>query len=277
MANFPNTSGGRHTVLIMAANRQGVENPVAKLGNTTHKCVVPIAGVAMIDRVLQTLAAWDDVRQVLISIEDETVLQQAPYAAELLNAGAIRTVESGTNLTSSVLKAAEELAESDYPLLITTADNVMHTPELLRRFCAGVAAEDGDVGLAMTARTTVEAEYPDEAAEVGYLSFAEGEYSNCNIYLLTSPRHLGVVGTMRQGGRFRHSLMRIYRAFGLLIMLKYKFGMARMADVRERIRRKFGIRLAIVYLDIPTAPLDVDTTVTFAIAEAILKRREQLP
>jgi len=275
MTSFPDTVNGQYTVLIMAANRHGIDNPVARLGKTSHKCVVSIAGVPMIDRVLKTLAAWGGARRVLISIEDEAVLQQAPYAAALLNAGAVTAVRSGISLTDSVLAASRELSESDYPLLITTGDNVMHTPEVLERFTAGVAAEGADVGLALTARSTVEAAHPDEAEKVGYIRFAEGEYSNCNIYLLTSPQHLDVVRTMRDGGQFRHSLKRIYRAFGLMAMIKYKFGKARIADIRKRIGRKFGVRMATVFLDIPTAPLDVDTPVTFAIAEAILKEREK--
>lgn len=275
MTSFPDTKNGRYSVLIMAANRHGIENPVARLGNATHKCIVPIAGIPMIDRVLKILAAWGKARRVLISIEDEAVLQQAPYAAELLNAGAIETVKSGLSLTDSVLAASETLSEDDYPLLITTGDNVMHTPEVLERFTTGVAAETGDLGAALTARSTVEAAYPDKAEKVGYLRFAEGEYSNCNIYLLTSPRHLDVVRIMRDGGQFRHSLKRIYRAFGLATMLKYKFGKARISDIRKRIEREYGLRMAVIYLDIATAPLDVDTPVTFAIAEAILKDREK--
>jgi choline kinase len=49
------TSFGPLTALVLAASRQGFDDPVAKLQNKSHKCLVNIDGIAMIERVVQTL------------------------------------------------------------------------------------------------------------------------------------------------------------------------------------------------------------------------------
>ena len=43
------------TALVLAASRQGIDDPVARLQNKSHKCLVAVDGIAMIERVIQTL------------------------------------------------------------------------------------------------------------------------------------------------------------------------------------------------------------------------------
>jgi GTP:adenosylcobinamide-phosphate guanylyltransferase len=267
------TTGGRYTVLIMAANRHGINNRVAKMAGTTHKCVVPIAGVAMIERVLNTIETWGRAKRILVSIEDPAVLDMAPNVAAMRDAGRITVTQSGQTLTQSVLTAAEGLGDDDFPLLITTGDNVLHTPQIIEDFCKGVEAAGADVGFALTPFTVVEKSYPEDAPRVGYLTFAEGQHSNCNIYILRSSRVLPVVRTMQHGGQFRHHPMRIVKAFGIISMIKYKLGKARIRDIKNRLERLFGVTVAPVLLPHADAPIDVDTEFTYTLAERILKAR----
>ena len=41
--------------LVLAASRKGINDEVAKLQNRTHKCVVELNGIVMIERVVKTL------------------------------------------------------------------------------------------------------------------------------------------------------------------------------------------------------------------------------
>jgi len=275
MTNTTESKDGRYTVLIMAANRHGINNRVARMAGTTHKCVVPIAGVAMIERVLNTVKAWGRAKHILISLEDPAVLDAVPNVAAMRDSGQIVVTQAGQTLTQSVLTAVEQLGEEDFPLLITTGDNVLHTPQIIESFCQGVEAAGADVGFALTPYEVVAATYPEDAPNVGYIKFAEGQHSNCNIYILASRRVLPIVRTMRDGGQFRHHPMRIVRAFGLISMIKYKLGIARIKDVKKRLERLFGVSIAPVLLPYAEAPIDVDTATTFALAERILTTREK--
>jgi GTP:adenosylcobinamide-phosphate guanylyltransferase len=274
MMKTTETTDSRYTVLIMAANRHGINNRVARMAGTSHKCVVSIAGVAMIERVVNTIEAWGRAKRILISIEDPAVLDMVPNVAAMRDAGRVIVTQSGQTLTQSVLTAAEGLGDDDFPLLITTGDNVLHTSEILEDFHKGVEAAGADVGFALTARSVVEKAYPEDAPRVGYMTFAEGEHSNCNIYILRSPRVLPVVRTMQHGGQFRHHPMRIVKAFGLISMIKYKLGIARIRDIKNRLERLFGVTVEPVLLPHADAPIDVDTVVSYTLAERILKARE---
>ena len=263
-----------YTVLIMAANRHGINNRVAKMAGTSHKCVVPVAGVAMIERVIRTVEEWGRARRILVSIENPSVLDTVPYVTEAREAGRVVVTQSGETLTASVFEAARDLADSDYPLLITTGDNVLHTAEILGAFASAAEASEGDVILGLTPRTVVEQSYPEDAPNVGYLKFAEGEYSNCNFYILKNAAVLPIAQTMQQGGQFRHYPLRILKVFGIVGMIKYQLGRARIEDIRKRVQRAFKVKLDPVILPFAEAPIDVDTVVTHGLAERILRARE---
>lgn len=271
---FPSFADTRFTVLIMAANRRGPENPVARLAGTSHKCIAPVAGMPMIDRVLTTISRWGKAGRILVSIEDAGVLDAAPKAVRMREAGDLEVVKSGKNLADSVLKACEQLDAADYPLLITTGDNVLHTTEVLEDFCSVILGSDADAGLALVSYDTVARRLPEEAPKVGYLRFAEGQHSNCNIYLLKSEAAVPLVRTMRDGGQFRHYPFRILRAFGLIPMIKYQLGRARISDIETSLERMFHIRFKAVLLDHPFAPIDVDSAGTLALAERLLRETD---
>lgn len=266
-----------YTVLIMAANRHGINNRIARLGGTTHKCVVPVAEVPMIERVVRTVEDWGRAKRVIISIENPAVLDGLPYLDEQRAKGWVEIRLSGLTLTDSVFAACDDMQDADYPLLITTGDNVLHTVEILQAFAAKSEASDGDAILGLTPRTLVEEHYPEDAAIVGYIKFADGEHSNCNFYILKNSRVLPMAAVMRQGGQFRHHPKRILKVFGLVAMVKFVLGMARIQDVPRRLQRKFGVKLDPVMMPFAEAPIDVDTAHTYVLADRILRQREGRP
>ena len=121
------------TALVLAASRKGVDDPVAKIQNKTHKCLVTIDGIAMIERVVQALIDSECFSRILISIENEQVLDKLPMASVWLEEGTIEVVHSSGNLADSVVNLSRAVKQP-LPLVITTADNALHTPELVRNF-----------------------------------------------------------------------------------------------------------------------------------------------
>jgi GTP:adenosylcobinamide-phosphate guanylyltransferase len=261
------------TALIMAANRPGIENPIAKQAGTSHKCLATIMDMTMIERVLRAVRALDQVGHVMVSIEDESALSTVDYITDLKASGDLTIVESGSNLTDSVLKASATLESTDYPLLITTADNVLHTPEIMQTFVDGTEKSSAEVAFGLTPRSVVAEAYPVEAPGVGYLKFADGEHSNCNIYMLRSAVALPAVEALRSGGQFRSNPKRIIKAFGFLTLIKYLLGIVNISDLPKTLDRVFGVSVDAVILPFADAPIDADTLATFALVEKILRAR----
>jgi molybdopterin-guanine dinucleotide biosynthesis protein A len=59
------------TVLVLAAQRAGVVNPLAARAGVSHKCVVPICGKPLIVHVMDALAQLSPPPKVRISVEPE--------------------------------------------------------------------------------------------------------------------------------------------------------------------------------------------------------------
>ena len=120
----------KYTVILLAAQRAGVVNPLAAAHAVSHKCLVPISGAPLISHVLRTLADTPDVARVQISVERDVWDDIWPIVKACRRAGQpIEFVESNSNIAASVLTAAEGC---EGPFIVTTADNVLLTSGALQ-------------------------------------------------------------------------------------------------------------------------------------------------
>lgn len=261
------------TAMVMAASRQGVEDSVASLQDKSHKCLVEIDGIAMIERVVQTLIDSACFGRILISIEDEKVLHDLTTARRWLDEGVIEIVPSSGNLADSVISVSEAV-DKPLPLVITTADNALHTPELIRDFVNAFTQGAADVAVGVTSESIVRAEYPDE--EIGFFQFRDGGYSFCNLFGIRSTRGLEGAKIFRTGGQFRKHPWRVLKIFGVLPLILYKFRLVNLDGVVDRIAHKLGISFNAVLVPYAFGPIDVDNPRTFEFSErTIRKRREE--
>ena len=74
------------TALVLAGSR-GPDDPVARAGGVAHKCLVPVAGVPMAVRVVETLAACPSVGRIALALEDPALLDALPALRPLIAAG----------------------------------------------------------------------------------------------------------------------------------------------------------------------------------------------
>ncbi len=264
------TSSVPLTALVLAASRQGFDDPVAKLQNKSHKCLVTIDGIAMIERVVQTLLDSECFERILISIEDEHVLHDLTAVRCWLQEGTVQVIPSSGNLADSLISLTE-VVDDPLPLVITTADNALHTPELVRDFVAAFVrgASDGAVGV--TRESTVLAEYPD--GEFGFYRFRDGGYSFCNLFGISQFSALEATKIFRTGGQFRKRPWRILKVFGVLPLIFYTLRLLELDRLALRITRNLGITVDLVLLPYAFGPIDVDNPTTFAFSERILRER----
>jgi GTP:adenosylcobinamide-phosphate guanylyltransferase len=105
-------------LLVLAGRRSATLDPLAEQFGVSHKCLVPVAGEAMIGRVLNIVdAAYPDA-PIYVSIEQFELLRDEPTAARLLGEGRLKPVPARENIVDSVVAASET---TGFPLLITTA------------------------------------------------------------------------------------------------------------------------------------------------------------
>lgn len=256
--------------LILAASRKGAEDEVAKLQGVSHKCLVKIGGVVMLERVVNEIIASDHVGQIYVSIESEDVINEAPALKAMLADGRIRFTPSADNLFASVRNALESI-DDPYPVIISTGDNALHTTEMVDHFCAEFLTAGHDCGVGMTPAQTILEAYPD--GKRAFHELKDGGWSSCNLYGLANAEAARAAKVFETGGQFGKRPQRIAKAFGLSFLAKYKFKLATLDGLADHLSKRWKVSIKPVKMPFADAPIDVDNPGDFHRTEAILKTR----
>lgn len=258
------------SLLILAGKRDGKVDPFAESFGVTHKCVVPVAGKPMIEWVLDAAEAtgWP----VMVSLDAPVLLDEIGAARRMIAEGRLLFVKPDVNIVESVLAAARQ---ADFPLMITTADNVLVTAEALAGAHRGARAAGAAVMVALARKEDILAAHPD--GQRRFYAFRDGEYSNCNLFWIAGPNALQVAETFREGGQFAKHPRRIIRAFGILNLIRFRYRLTTLGGLFANLSRRFGTLIVPHIFDDGALAIDVDNARTHGVAEELLAARAAKP
>lgn len=254
-------------IIILAAQRRGQVNALASAAGVTHKCLVPIGGLPLIRHVVAAVADMPGLALIRICVEEEAFAPVAEVLADI-SGRTIDYVAAADNLADSVHEAAQGL---EGRLIVTTADHVLlasSSVEAVLRLLDGGA----DAAIAFAREEAVRAAHPD--GQRRFYRFADGGYSNCNLYGLSGQRWQAGVEIFRTGGQFAKHPMRIGWALGLINLLLVRFALVSMPRAFARLSRRIGVRIDPVVLADGSQAIDVDNERTYRVVEQLLDRRE---
>ena len=257
------------TALIMAGKRSGVLDPLAAHAGVSQKCVVPVNGVPMVERVVKQVAACDRIGDIRIVAHEPDEIAALPTVAPLIKEGRLTFAEGKFNLVDSVFSGADG---ATFPLLITTADNCLVTPDGYAEFIEKCNAADAGAAAGLARKEAVQAADPEGQRK--FYRFKDGGFSNCNMYWLGSAEALGAAEIMREGGQFAKFPRRIIKAFGFMNLIRFRLGTGSKEKLFEQISRRFRIKLVPIELSGGHYAIDVDNQRTYDVTTRILKRRE---
>ncbi len=255
----------------MAARRPGTLDPLVEMTGVSHKCMIPINGKPLLERVVDSLLNSGSINKIYVCIDDGSVVRSSQILSDLIDKGQLVITPARANLADSVLAAAKHIPDQEWPIIITTGDNALHTPEIIADFVRGIEQEDSDVALGITREEDVAPTIPDSG--LAYHRLKDGGFSSCNLYAL-QPNALETVNIFRSGGQFGKKHWRILKSFGLTSFILYKFKLISIDGLIRRIGKGFGIKVIPVFLPYDYGPIDVDNPSSFKLSERILKARE---
>src|SRR5262245_33206365 len=99
----PNASSGRSDMspsdiepyaALVLAGRRGADDPFARSRGASHRALLEVAGVPMLERVISALRRARHVASIRVSIDDASALDAAPGLAALRDSGAFALHES---------------------------------------------------------------------------------------------------------------------------------------------------------------------------------------
>jgi hypothetical protein len=158
-----------------------------------------------------------------------------------------------------------------FPLLITTGDNVLMTPEALRGFHAFALSEGAD-GAAMFARKEDILAAHSEG-QPRFWQFRDGEFSGCNTFWMRDRPALGLGEVFRGGGQFLKFPKRFIKAFGLSNLIGFRLGLFTTTRMLARISKRFGKVVKVQIAADGRLAIDVDNEFSHSVAERLLKAK----
>lgn len=254
------------SAVVLAGRRDGSVDPLAAAHGVADKCLVPVLGTPCIEHVLRVLAAAPEIDRIVVSINDPAILTGLPTADRLVAEGRLVAVKAEANLAQSVIAAASAVP---YPLLVTTADNVLMTPESIRLMIDG--AGQADAAAAFARKAAILAAHPE--GQRRFYEFADDGYSNCNTYWIARPKVLRVVEIFREGGQFAKNPARVIAAFGLINTLMFRQRWLSLDSALRRVSKRMKLTLVPVVLADGSYAIDVDNERTHMCASEIMARR----
>jgi molybdopterin-guanine dinucleotide biosynthesis protein A len=251
-------SGTAWNALVLAAGR-GPDDPMAKAYGVARKCMLPVGGVPMLERVIATLRASGGISHIAVSIEDEAAL-----------AGRAGFAPSQNSAPASALHAVNT-GRVALPLLITTADHPLLTKEMVGYFLAQSMASPCDLAVGLATAEAILSAYPESKRT--FLKFGPDRVSGCNLFAVKNVRALKALERWQYLDTVRKKPWRLVGAFGPVALLRFMTGALTLEKAFAIASKKLGLVAKPVLMPFAEAAIDVDKPADKDLAERILALR----
>ncbi len=253
------------SALVLAGRRHGA-CPITEATGVSHKALVPVAGQAMVERVVLALRAVPAVGRIAVMIEEPALLD----GMRALQGDDVSILTAAGSPSLSTLAGIDALGMSR-SILMTTADTPLVTPKIIGHFVQNQpVGADATVGLARL--DTIHATYPNNK-RTG-LRFSDGPRSGCNLFAFHTQRAREVLRFWRQVEENRKRPLAMLRQVGLVPALRYATRTLPLDAALVALGERTGARLAAIDMPFADAAIDVDKTADLELVERVLAGRE---
>jgi len=245
------------TAVVLAGERPTpATDPLANAAGVVSKVLVPIAGVPVIERVLDSIERCDVVNRRMLVGPTAPTLAAAPKVGARIESGTWTWI-APTEGPAASASAAFDAIGTDGLIVLTTADHAFLTPEILEHFCRESLATGADFTVGLARRAEVAAAFP-RTRRTGW-HFSDDTYCGCNLFAVLKPAGHSVTGFWRHVEKERKRPWRILRMLGVGLFARYVIGRLSLRDALAAVGRRTQCRIAPVVLPQPEAAVDVDS------------------
>jgi GTP:adenosylcobinamide-phosphate guanylyltransferase len=262
------------TAVVLAADR-AAGDPVAARTGAACKAVAPIRGIPMIIRVLDALEASGMVSSIIICGPPKHAIQACPELDDRIASGRVTWLP---NLDSPSRSANSCLAkiEGDVPVLLTTADHALLTPEIVQYCLMESQKQESDAAVGAVTFGDVAAAFPGARRTV--IKLRDAAVCGCNLYAFLNHRGRGLVSFWQRAEELRKRPWQlIAQVFGPVTVLFYVLGLLTIERGLKTVATRTGIKASVVFLPYPQAGIDVDKVADLLLVESILEKQLPLP
>ncbi len=259
--------------LVLAGSR-GRTDPVAQARGLPHKALVPVLGVPMLQRVVQTLLENTHIRHIILCL-DQGLMDHGlgPELEALIAEGTLKIAEPKASPSVSVAHIVDRFCDVDeaWPLLVTTADHPLLTTSMIRHFIEATP-DEADLAVGFASASVIKQQHPN-AVRTFYRFAGEG-YSGCNLFLLSTPKARSFVTFWQDMEQHRKRPWRLVAAIGFPVLLRFLIGRLTIDAAFDHLSNRIGARARAVIMPFAEAAIDVDKPSDLTLAETILRARQ---
>jgi GTP:adenosylcobinamide-phosphate guanylyltransferase len=252
--------------IVLAASR-GESDPITRHYGLAHKCLLRLAGKPMLARVIGALHASRKFNSIFVSIETADVIEQALGDQP----AHVRHISSLHSAPSSALAAAHEI--QTFPILITTGDHALLTPEMVKHVCDVSVTLNADITVGLATREVIQGAYPETKRT--YFRFRDVAVSGCNLFTVHSQAGLRLLELWSDLEKDRKRPWKLALAFGPGALFRIIFWRMTLANAFDIISRKCDMVARPLLLPYAEAAIDVDKPADKDVAEKILLNRQK--
>lgn len=240
--------------VILAGQRPGID-ALSEAHGVGYKADIPICGRPMLDYVANAL-------------DEAGIARPFAITGYPVSCDGFTQAPSGDGPADSAILATQN---GPFPILLTTCDHALLTPEIVRSFVAQAESSGADMAVGLASQETISAAYPKTTRT--YLRFSDVAVSGCNLFYLSNERAVRALNFWRKAQHLRKKPLRLALSIGGAITIRYGLGRLTIGDAFAYASKRVGAELAPVFLDVAEAAIDVDTIADKALVEEILLRR----
>ena len=250
------------TAVVLAGSRPG-KDPFAESYGTDLKALIPILGEPMVRRPVEALLASPEVDSIRVLAQ-----QQVRIRAALPNDPRVSVDASGDTIASTLEKMCVD-PDVQWPILVTTADHALLTPDMVADFLA--RSKGADIAIGVVSKDALLKRLPETKRT--WLRFRGGSYSGANLFLLGGPKIRSTLQLWSSNEQNRKKAWRMLLTLGLFGFLGALLRLRTLQQTMDSVGRRLGLNIRAVELSDPLAAVDVDKPADHEIVTAILEGR----
>lgn len=255
------------TAIVLASDRHTPDGVALEAG-TLCKALAPVAGVPMLQRVLQALRESALVDRIVLCGPSQEELASAPQLKELLDSFRVNWIAAAATPSTSALNGFASIPPERHTLL-TTADHALLSPQIIRYFLRRALTGNWDLVVGVAEHGAVLERFPGSRRTA--IRLRGGPYCGCNLFAFVTPEGRRLAQLWRSVEQDRKRPWRlVVRLLGWRGILRYGLGRLTLDQALQQISERLGIRIGAVVLPFPEAALDVDTPADRHLAEEVL-------
>jgi GTP:adenosylcobinamide-phosphate guanylyltransferase len=240
----------------------GPPDAVALLApGAANKAFVPVAGIPLVQRVLQALRGVPRIERLVVVAPPATHGSPALALADESRADGRRMIES--------LRSGLAGFPADIPILIVTSDLPVLTTAALDEVLDALAMRDLDIAYTCVARRHHDRRYPQIPHT--WARLREGQFCGGGATAI-KPRALDRLADVLDAlGAARKAPLRLAAVFGWDVLLRFALGRLSIADAETRATAILRAPVGAIRCTHPEIAVNVDRQLDVALAEQLLR------